>query len=80
MEKLRLYLHKNNLVKNVIVDITGNGDDVDINLYDFDNRKIDKGNLSMGERQMFASALLGALVEETEIEFPVFIDSPMQKI
>lgn len=79
MEKLRLYLHKNNLVKNVIVDITGNGDDVDINLYDFDNRKIDKGNLSMSERQMFASALLGALVEETEIEFPVFIDSPMQK-
>ena len=63
----------------MIVDITGNGDDVDINLYDFDNRKIDKGNLSMGERQMFASALLGALVEETEIEFPVFIDSPMQK-
>ena len=79
MEKLRLYLHKSKLVKNVIVDITGNGDDVDINLYDFDNRKIDKGNLSMGERQMFASALLGALVEETEIEFPVFIDSPMQK-
>ncbi len=79
MEKLRLYLHKDNLVKNVIVDITGNGDDVDINLYDFDNRKIDKGNLSMGERQMFASALLGALVEETEIDFPVFIDSPMQK-
>ena len=33
----------------------------------------------MGERQMFASALLGALVEETQIEFPVFIDSPMQK-
>lgn len=79
MEKLHLYLHKSKLVKNVIVDITGNGDDVDINLYDFDNRKIDKGNLSMGERQMFASALLGALVEETEIEFPVFIDSPMQK-
>ena len=79
IEKLHLYLHKSKLVKNVIVDITGNGDDVDINLYDFDNRKIDKGNLSMGERQMFASALLGALVEETEIEFPVFIDSPMQK-
>ncbi len=33
----------------------------------------------MGERQMFASALLSALVDETEIEFPVFIDSPMQK-
>ena len=33
----------------------------------------------MGERQMFASALLGALVEETGLDFPVFIDSPMQK-
>ena len=26
-----------------------------------------------------ASALLGALVEETGLDFPVFIDSPMQK-
>ena len=33
----------------------------------------------MGERQMYASALLNALVDESDIEFPVFIDSPMQK-
>ena len=78
-DKLKRFLHKTNLVDRVVVDINGNGEDVDINLYDVDNRKIDKGNLSMGERQMFASALLGALVDETEIEFPVFIDSPMQK-
>ena len=72
-------MHKKNLVNKVVVDIQGNGADVDINLIDFDNKIIDKGNLSMGERQMFASALLGALVEETELAFPVFIDSPMQK-
>jgi hypothetical protein len=36
-------------------------------------------SLSMGERQMYASALLKALVDESDIEFPVFIDSPMQK-
>lgn len=78
-EKLMSFLHKKNLVNNVVVDIQGNGEDVDINLFDMDNRKIDKGILSMGERQMFASALLGALVEETGLKFPVFIDSPMQK-
>lgn len=78
-EKLTNFLHKKDLVEKVIVDIQGNGEDVDINLFDKNNRKIDKGILSMGERQMFASALLGALVEETGIEFPVFIDSPMQK-
>lgn len=78
-EKLGNYLHKADLVANVEVDIIGNGDDVDINLFDTEGRRIDKSNLSMGEKQMFASALLSALVDETEIEFPVFIDSPMQK-
>lgn len=78
-EKLTSFLHKKELVHNVVVDIQGNGEDVDINLFDANGRKIDKGSLSMGERQMFASALLGALVEETGLDFPVFIDSPMQK-
>ena len=78
-DKLTSFLHKKDLVSKVIVDIQGNGEDVDINLFDANDRKIDKGILSMGERQMFASALLGALVEETELDFPVFIDSPMQK-
>ena len=78
-EKLSSFLHKKDLVQNVVVDIQGNGEDVDINLFDASGRKIDKGILSMGERQMFASALLGALVEETGLDFPVFIDSPMQK-
>ena len=79
-EKLKSYMHKSDFVHKVIVDIQGNGEDVDINLYDKYNKKIDKGNLSMGEKQLFASALLGALVEETQLEFPVFIDSPMQKL
>ncbi len=78
-DKLIDFLHKKTLVHSVAVDIQGNGEDVDINLIDANGRKIDKGILSMGERQMFASALLGALVDETEIDFPVFIDSPMQK-
>ncbi len=79
-EKLKSFMHKTDFVHKVIVDIQGNGEDVDINLFDDYDKKIDKGNLSMGEKQLFASALLGALVEETQLEFPVFIDSPMQKL
>lgn len=78
-EKLKLYLHKAGLVETVVVDMSDNGDDIDISLLDAENRQIDKSILSMGEKQMFASALLGALVDETGIDFPVFIDSPMQK-
>jgi len=79
--KLNLLMHKKDFVSSVDVDILL-GENVDINLYtiiDGKKTKIDKGSLSMGERQMYASALLSALVEESNIEFPVFIDSPIQK-
>ena len=76
---LDTFLHKKNFIKKVDVDISMSGDDIDIVLFNGNNRIIDKSSLSMGERQMYASALLSSLVDESEIEFPVFIDSPMQK-
>lgn len=79
LNELNILMHKKGFIKKVMVDINQAGDDVDINLYDARDEKIDKGSLSMGERQMYASALLKALVDESDIEFPVFIDSPMQK-
>lgn len=79
LNELNTLMHKKGFIKKVIVDINISGDDVDINLFNARNEKIDKGSLSMGERQMYASALLKALVDESDIEFPVFIDSPMQK-
>lgn len=79
LNSLNILLHKKNFVTRVEVDINFTGDDIDIVLYDKRDKVIDKASLSMGERQMYASALLSSLVDESEIEFPVFIDSPMQK-
>lgn len=76
---LEILMHKKGFIKRVEVDINQTGDDIDINLINYNNKVIDRGSLSMGERQMYASALLSALVDESEIDFPVFIDSPMQK-
>ena len=70
-------LHKKSFIKDVNVEIFG--EDIDINLIDSRGNIINKDSLSKGEQQMYASALLKALVDESEIEFPVFIDSPMQK-
>ncbi|MEK7263868.1 MAG: DNA sulfur modification protein DndD [Bacteroidota bacterium] len=77
LKGLSTLMHKKGFIKNVEVEIIG--EDIDIHLYD--NRKdvIKKGDLSKGEQQMYATALLRGLVEESDIEFPVFIDSPMQK-
>ncbi|SDS17957.1 DNA sulfur modification protein DndD [Polaribacter sp. KT25b] len=74
---LRKLMHKKDFISNVRVNII---DDVmDIDLLDKKGQVIDKDSLSKGEQQLYATALLKALVDESGIKFPVFIDSPLQK-
>lgn len=74
---LKKLMHKNNFIKNVQVNV--HDDIMDIDLLDANNHIIDKESLSKGEQQLYATALLKALVDESGIQFPVFIDSPLQK-
>ncbi|MEX0996920.1 MAG: AAA family ATPase [Flavobacteriaceae bacterium] len=74
---LRNLMHKENFVSNVRVNIQE--DIMDIDLLDERGNIIDKDSLSKGEQQLYATALLKALVDESGISFPVFIDSPLQK-
>jgi len=74
---LNTLLHKKGFIKKVEVEIIG--DDIDIVLKNARDEEIKKESLSKGEQQMYATALLHGLVEESDIQFPVFIDSPMQK-
>lgn len=70
-------MHKSNFISKVEVSIFD--DIIDINLYANDGNIIKKESLSKGEQQLYATSLLKALVEESGIQFPVFIDSPLQK-
>lgn len=70
-------MHKEDFIGNVSVDVQEEG--LDIILYTPDGKVIRKESLSKGEQQLYATSLLKALVEESGIEFPVFIDSPLQK-
>lgn len=76
--KLKSFMHKTDLIEDV--DIFTIGEGIAIVLKDGNNRIIDQSTLSMGEKQLFSSAILGSLVEETSYRFPVFIDSPLQKL
>lgn len=74
---LKKIMHKNDFIHNIRVNVI---DDVmDIDLLDKNDQIIDKDSLSKGEQQLYATALLKALVDESGIKFPVFIDSPLQK-
>jgi DNA sulfur modification protein DndD len=74
---LNMLMHKKQFIDRVEVRI--DYENIDIDLLNHRNDVIRKDSLSKGEQQMYATALLRGLVEESDIEFPVFIDSPMQK-
>lgn len=75
--ELNKLMHKVDFVNKVKVDISE--DLIEIHLYGKDNQEINKDILSKGEQQLYATAILKVLVDESEIKFPVFIDSPLQK-
>lgn len=69
-------MHKKVIKK---VDVEMIDEHINIRILNAKGEDIPKESLSMGEKQLYATALLNALVEESNIEFPVFVDSPMQK-
>lgn len=74
---LKMLMHKKGFVHDVKVHIIGG--DIEIDLYNKRGEVILKEGLSKGEQQLYATALLYGLVEESDFDFPIFIDSPMQK-
>lgn len=76
LKSLNELMHKQSIGK-VQVDMIN--DDIDIKIFNLGGVEIPKGQMSMGEKQLYATSLLKALVDESGIDFPVFVDSPMQK-
>ena len=77
MAGIDILMHKSDFIHNVRIDLQD--DIIEIELLDKAGENISKEKLSKGEQQLYATAILNALVEESGIEFPVFIDSPLQK-
>ena len=75
--ELNRLMHKADFINEVDVDI--DGEIIDINLYDSVGESILKESLSKGEQQLYATSILKALVDESNVKFPIFIDSPLQK-
>lgn len=74
---LNTLMHKEDFIGRVEVELED--DSMDIKLYSPNGFEIDKMLLSKGEKQLYATSVLKALVDESGIQFPVFIDSPLQK-
>lgn len=77
LSNIQRLMHKEGFIHKVSVEVMGKF--LDIVLYDKRGAEIKKNELSKGEQQLYATALLKALVEESGVDFPVFVDSPLQK-
>jgi DNA sulfur modification protein DndD len=77
LANLNTLMHKRDFIRQVVVEIIN--EIIEIRFYDSRGYEIKKDDLSKGEQQLYATALLKALVEESRTDFPVFIDSPLQK-
>ncbi len=75
--ELNRLMHKNDFVHSVEAEVKD--EIIDINLFDQSGEVILKESLSKGEQQLYATSILKALVDESNIKFPIFIDSPLQK-
>ncbi len=76
LKSLNELMHKKSVGK---VQVSMIDNDIEIKIFNTIGAEIPKGQMSMGEKQLYATALLKALVDESGIDFPVFVDSPMQK-
>jgi len=77
LSSINTLMHKKSFIHGVVVKI--DSDMMDIHLIDSRGQEIAREDLSKGEQQLYATAILKALVEESGISFPVIVDSPMQK-
>lgn len=77
LKEIQILMHKKDFIYNVRVDLTD--EIIDIILLNKKGEEISKEKLSKGEQQLYATSILKALVDESDIKFPVFIDSPLQK-
>ena len=77
LSSINTLMHKKGFIHQVVVEIDSNI--MDIHLVDGRGQEIARDDLSKGEQQLYATAILKALVEESGIDFPVLVDSPLQK-
>ena len=77
-DALKDMLHKEHLLDHVSIELDNTG--MDLKLINASGLEIPKDDLSMGEKQLYAIALLKALIDESGMSFPVVIDSPLQKL
>ncbi|WP_027127206.1 AAA family ATPase [Gelidibacter mesophilus] len=85
LEEMQKLMHKLNtsgsqFVTDIKVTILAEGNGMKITLYNSDDEEIKKEVLSQGEKQLYISSLIKAILKESIQSLPIFIDTPLGRL
>ncbi len=80
MHKLNSASNQTKFIENVKVTILASGQGMKITLFDQDDNEIRKESLSSGEKQIYISCLIKAILKESVNNLPIFIDTPLGRL
>lgn len=87
LNELKILMHKlgseennNKFIEDVKVTILASGQGMKISLLDQDDNEIRKESLSSGEKQIYISCLIKAILNESIQSLPIFIDTPLGRL
>jgi len=82
MQKLmhKLKTNEKQFVSDVQVTILAEGSGMKVTLYNSDDEEIKKEVLSQGEKQLYISSLIKAILKESIQSLPIFIDTPLGRL
>ncbi len=80
MHKLNSEPNQTKFIEEVKVTILASGQGMKITLFDQDDNEIRKESLSSGEKQIYISCLIKAILKESVKNFPIFIDTPLGRL
>lgn len=87
LSELKILMHKlgseeneSKFIEDVKVTILASGQGMKISLLDQDDNDIRKESLSSGEKQIYISCLIKAILNESIQSLPIFIDTPLGRL
>lgn len=80
MHKLNSEENQSKFIEDVKVTILASGQGMKITLMDQDDNEIRKESLSSGEKQIYISCLIKAILKESVQSLPIFIDTPLGRL
>ncbi|MBS9783531.1 MAG: DNA sulfur modification protein DndD [Pasteurella sp.] len=84
LSELKKLMHKlstnNQFINDVEVTILPDGNGMKVSLFDGKDNEIKKETLSQGEKQLYISCLIKAILKESIHHLPIFIDTPLGRL